>query len=515
MRCVVCAALWITLSACGASHPPSEDGGADGGIDASVAHDAGVVCAEGSACDDGDACTTDDRCRAGACAGTPRACESPPGACFESAGACVEGECVYEPTDGAPCDDGDACTSADTCSSGGACRGEAIACDAPPPPECASDGTLRVFEAGTCVDGACAYAPVERPCRDGCADGACRCVPIPWEFTIVEREPAEWRGPTTGALAADAAGGVHVLYPMRLDGAERPILRYAHGTPDGRWTSEELADGEEGWLGVDATGTLHAIYRDNESQELVYAQRAPAGEWTTSVVPDDATPDELERAFAVSFGDSGEVHIARANLLGDLVYIERSASGEWGTDVGPRVTRAPAAIGLDAAGRVHIIHQGAGELRHAVRAALGVWSTSTVRGWSTSILDLGRDPAGGMQMMFVEGGGSGYRLMHGASPSPADPWVFEMIAEAGDHGVAMATDGDRTHAVFLAPVSTWFSEVQHAWRNEAGAWQVESISGDPINGSLWAAIAGRDGVVHLALRSPEHALVYGRRRVCP
>lgn len=49
-----------------------------------------------------------------------------------------------------------------------------MACDMPPPATCVDPMTARSFGAGTCVDGACQYAPTDTACARGCDDGACR-----------------------------------------------------------------------------------------------------------------------------------------------------------------------------------------------------------------------------------------------------------------------------------------------------------------------------------------------------
>lgn len=97
-------------------------------------------------------------------------------------GACEEGHCVYSPTD-VPCDAGCAdgrCTSCTAscsdrlCGSDG-CGGQCgPACDAPPPPVCMNETTLRTHGAvGQCTEGECRYAVTETTCANGCADRAC------------------------------------------------------------------------------------------------------------------------------------------------------------------------------------------------------------------------------------------------------------------------------------------------------------------------------------------------------
>jgi len=72
-------------------------------------------------------------------------CDSPPGQCYADPGSCINGACDYAPTpDGSDCDDGDECTSNDVCNGAGSCvPGPATPCSAPH------------TTGGTCQNGSC------------------------------------------------------------------------------------------------------------------------------------------------------------------------------------------------------------------------------------------------------------------------------------------------------------------------------------------------------------------------
>ncbi|HEY8427783.1 MAG TPA: hypothetical protein VIL20_05390, partial [Sandaracinaceae bacterium] len=302
----VCAAAMFVAGGCYRGHEPVDAGAIDARVRdaAPPPRDGEPACAEGAACDDGDACTTGDVCRGGTCTGTPMVCDAPPGACFDGAGRCEAGECAYEPlADGTACDDGDPCTVGDVCGAG-ICAGTPLACDAPPPDECVDGRTLRTWSAvGACEAGSCSYAPLDRDCPDGCADGECRCVPTEWQVTVVDSRLRVDGGPTVDALAVDALGGVHVVYPVRAEGDTSHLLYYAHRPAGGEWTIETLARGWDGAIAVEPNGTLHVIYGDEARERVLHATRAPGGGW-------DHVPITTEGGQGrIAVGRAGDVHV--------------------------------------------------------------------------------------------------------------------------------------------------------------------------------------------------------------
>ncbi|HEY8427101.1 MAG TPA: hypothetical protein VIL20_01955, partial [Sandaracinaceae bacterium] len=376
--CTLVAAL---ASGCYAWHDGDvPDGGSvDADAPDAVAPRPDAACAESAPCDDGDPCTIDDRCRAGACAGTPRVCDSPPGACFAPIGACMGGECVYDPADG-PCDDGDPCTDGDACT-GGVCRGEPRVCDAPPPPTCVSASTLRTFEPiGTCAAGSCDYAHVDRECPDGCADGACRCVPTPWEVTIVD--PMWGGGVYHDGLVIDESGGLHVVYGVRREpapppGEPRVTLHYAHLPPGGDWVLEPLwpATGQVS-IGVDPRGGVHLVYRDADTRAVLHWEREPDGTWTSTTIDVEASSEAV-----MTVDPTGVVHVVYETAE-QTMYAARAPDGTWTTEVVPpgvAELEGPSAAVADASGALHVAHgDWRGWAGYAHRDPSGTWTYPTL-----------------------------------------------------------------------------------------------------------------------------------------
>lgn len=103
-------------------------------------------------------------------------CQSPPNGCYKAQGQCIGGACQYLPNDGAACSDGDACTTSDACSEG-VCRGTTTVCNEPPPDQCVTASTRRVWNPqGTCVPttGQCQYTAHDYSCQFGCNGDDCQ-----------------------------------------------------------------------------------------------------------------------------------------------------------------------------------------------------------------------------------------------------------------------------------------------------------------------------------------------------
>lgn len=115
-------------------------------------------------------CQGDDACRFVTCA------DSPANYCvndttlrvFETTGGCEAGVCYYRHND---------MTCADGCA-GGQCVGEpcaGVTCDQPPPPRCANNTSLQVWDGltGVCEGGMCTYGTANAPCPAQCVEGVC------------------------------------------------------------------------------------------------------------------------------------------------------------------------------------------------------------------------------------------------------------------------------------------------------------------------------------------------------
>ncbi|MFZ5471037.1 MAG: choice-of-anchor D domain-containing protein, partial [Myxococcota bacterium] len=122
-------------------------------------------------------------------------CDSPPGPCFQEWGVCAGGSCTYLPKDeGTQCNDGNDCTEADMCRAG-SCQGTPKACTTPLAGSCSGQNNYVSYESpGTCVNGACQYAPVTSACAGGCSNNVCQ--PGPCTGVTCNNPPPCFKGGT-------------------------------------------------------------------------------------------------------------------------------------------------------------------------------------------------------------------------------------------------------------------------------------------------------------------------------
>ena len=516
MRVVPCAVVLVLLGGCYQRHPAesrSTDAGATGARDAGTRDDAG--CAEGAACDDGDPCTRADRCLGSVCRGEAVACDAPPGVCL-GAGRCVAGECLYEPVDGLRCDDSDPCTEADACREG-ACRGAPRACDAPPPPVCVGDDTLRLYRGpGTCaVD--CEYGFVDLRCADGCAGSECTCVAEGWSSRAADASADVGRYTD---VVIDAEGGVHVAY---YQAALAGNLRYAYRGPDGRWTVR-IAD-REGDVGgspsiaLDPGGTVHIVYDDLTREALRHAWLVPGGDWAREVVDDGGAA----WGGALAIDGAGRLHVVYtdgaerpAHRLG---YAVRDGAGGWTTEVvdDDGNVGLHASLAISAGGVLHAVHLDAarGALRHAWRRPRREWRTDSID--DSGLVDGGNDVAIGpddaVHVSYFHGSDA---LRHAVLEG--DRWASEPVPIAGMARWNTALGVDRWGGVHIVH-DVVSADLLHTFRRAGGEWESEVIGSTGYLLSFLggtALVVDRRGDLHVTHHDElGRTLRYAHRRFCP
>lgn len=426
---------------------------------------------------------------------------------------------MYEPAaEGSACDDGDACTVDDACRIG-TCAGSPLACDAPPPPVCIDERTLRTFgDAGACSGGGCAYPSSDRACPDACAAGACTCVPVPWTLTSVPLGLVH-SGHIQPFLAAAPSGEVHLVY--RGIGAERELM-HASGPPGGPLVPEVVPFPHEGAL-VEVTdvlfadGVLHVVLW-REPTALFHGTRSPAGEWSFRTVDPEGS-----RGGALAIDEAGALHVAytrRGDAWADLGYARADPGGAFATEIIEylgEVGIGPS-IALDDTGAVHIASFAPpdGRLRYATRSSPGAsWRTDDVETGvvvSRSGTALLADASGTVHLFYsVRGRGLSY-----ARRPAGGGWILEGAVLPGDEvmGDVVLDERGRLHAA-----ASGDGQSRYGVRDETGAWAFTTLETGPMD--YPSAIALDDeGGAHVAyfvsgsFTSPV-ALRYAYRRVCP
>lgn len=189
-RFMLIAALALLWAACGTDNPSDKSTSCTADVDCPNGYHCGdddkctrqcdvtaaePACGVGLVCDDrgrcvGDGeCVVDDDCDS---APTSASCDGDTAVSFNQIGTCDAGE------DGRVCNYTEVRTACETGCVAGACVPDAcvgLACDSPPAPTCAPDGTTLVeySNPGSCDGGVCKYVTAPTSCALGCAGGAC------------------------------------------------------------------------------------------------------------------------------------------------------------------------------------------------------------------------------------------------------------------------------------------------------------------------------------------------------
>lgn len=120
------------------------------------------------------------------------------------------------------------------------------------------------------------------------------------------------------AVAAETGGRVHITWSDATEGKIDTL--YASRSPDGTWSSTEMAaegfggDDYRPQLAVDASGTVHA------TASCAYVSRIPAGEWSEPICL-GGSPHMIVDA-------NGVVHMA-FNRAPGVLYAKRYDDGTW------------------------------------------------------------------------------------------------------------------------------------------------------------------------------------------
>lgn len=570
------------------------DGGVDGGRrDAGPAVDAGrpppppdrttcEACSGAAQCvgdadcvpfDESSACVP--RCDPGA-ASCPVGfeCDDAAGLCRPTSGRC----CVDADTDGfgagvgcagPDCDDGraEAHPGADELCNGleddcDEAVDEGCVCAAGETQPCGSDVGLCAPGIQTCrADGTwgpCtgAVLPTGEVCNgedDDCDgspdDGAClTCLPAGWTREILATVGDTGR---ETAVAADAAGGVHVSFWDRAGNG----LAYAYHGPSGYWVPETVDGagdvGEHSSIAVDEDGNLHVVHYDTRNDNLSYAFRAPEGAWELAIVDApgnvgqyadiaidsvgvahavwyDASntalrygtrppgglwtaetvdaPDNVGLYAAIAVGPDDALHVVyRDATHTDLKYATRSPGGPWNittVDADGNVGNHGDVV-VDAAGAVHVAYQHAGDadLRYGVLEA-GTWTLETVDapGSQGQYAQVAVTDDGTVHLLYRDG--STTDLAHASRAPGGGAWTLETVDDAGDvgHHVRAAADGD---VIRVAYFDNSRDDLRLASLVD-GAWHIEVVDA-PGDVGRYAGIAiDEGGTVHVSYEDNTH-----------
>lgn len=302
------------------------------------------------------------------------------------------------------------------------CLPGTISCDgscAPCPVNVHPDGIA-------CEEGAClAHACLDgyRPCAAGCCE---------WTVDI-----AVAGAPFHAAnLALDANGNPHLCY---IDSSS---LYWVRRGPTGQWTAERISTDAlstfDCSIAIDAAGTVHVTWRDDDQRIGRYARRTTS--WNIETIP-----AELMEAVVSIGPDDAPVIVFRTP--DSLELRTRTATGWIQYQLESGFSLVPRTVAFDAAGRLRIAYMGGNSIR------LGTWngtsfSSETVgpaNGFgriSIAISPTDEIAIAGDGVVYTRSGGSwGAETVGGTSPAIAwDTSSGDLIyAAVGQQGPFVAT----------------------------------------------------------------------------
>ncbi len=163
------------------------------------------------------------------------------------------------------------------------------------------------------------------------------------------------------AVALDGTGAVHVVYTSGLQ-----TIIYLRRDPNGTGTSAavDAARSEGGALAVDAAGGVHLGYQS--AQGIGYARRDPTGTWAITTV--DPDPILVSGGYSLAVDPEGGVHMSYVVIPERaLRYAHRDPGGAWTTTTieAAVVNLWGTSLAVDPQGGVHISYAANGGLRYA------------------------------------------------------------------------------------------------------------------------------------------------------
>ncbi len=144
---------------------------------------------------------------------------------------------------------------------------------------------------------------------------------------------------------------------------------------DGDWDVVQVDDGSYGGeIVVTDDGYYHLAYPKGDPQngdlwDLWYATNAPAGEWTKVMIDGGSDAEEDTGGFpAIAADADGGLHVTYRNFsLGALMYARKAPGGDWEYDVADAIGGGLYSdVEIDGNGVLHIAYENGTKLRYAV-----------------------------------------------------------------------------------------------------------------------------------------------------
>ena len=216
----------------------------------------------------------------------------------------------------------------------------------------------------------------------------------------LDEEPLSLSPDAQGAnpsVAVGADGTVHVAYG-EYDPVDHIYYRYK--PPGGEWSEAvdvsqiDPGNSRNAFLSAAEDGTLHIIWYDVDNGEVLYRSRSPDGEWAPALDQDavnvshNAGTSPADPLFDTEVDADGTLHVLWHDNDGgnvEIRYRSRSSDGTWSPSLdAPAVNVSGTAGGsyypdgtVDEDGRLHVVWHdnefGTNEILYRSRSPDGVW----------------------------------------------------------------------------------------------------------------------------------------------
>lgn len=266
----------------------------------------------------------------------------------------------------------------------------------------------------------------------------------------------------------DPFNGIHVAYSFTDRGTT--TLRYAHRAPDtGTWTTTDVtSDGDpiDASIVVDALGTVHIAYYDNDFGVLDHASRSlVASDWSFETIDDLGDVGEFP-SLAIS-PTTQRLFVSYHDVSLDELKLAQRINGSWMADTLDMSLNVGSytALAIDSLGNLHIAYanDNVGSLRyilidHNGGAPLRLPADTNKTGhWNA----IGVDPRGGVHISTYAYGTSDLHLAF--RPGPTGSFATTPVDTEGAVGrfTGIAVDGQGgAHIVYTDDTH---DELKHAF----------------------------------------------------
>lgn len=300
-------------------------------------------------------------------------------------------------------------------------------------------------------------------------------------------------------IAVDAEGTVHIIY-FEEDGGR---LMYATDAT-GSWVTETIAEqglaGRASSIAVDSEGAVHVSYVGGDVDgygDLMYATNE-GGSWDSQVIDDGYVVGHT----SIAIGLQDNVHISYHtghDELNDSLRYATDASGAWSVEsVDTGMSGYYNAITLGSNGAVHMIsYAGIGgmPLKYTTNAG-GSWSTQNIEDsvWIGSFCSIAVDSEGRPHAAISTSDEISQVDLKSAVLSGGS-WASEAIELGGyvwDRSMAI-DGGDAVHICYRSSAT---NELMYA-TNEGGSWSSQVVDGLGSASSFASIAVDSDGAAHM------------------